>query len=1421
MFHPATLRWFETHLGAPTPVQARGWPALARGDHALLVAPTGSGKTLAAFLVALDRLLARPPGPGGGVRVVYVSPLKALAYDVERNLATPLAGIRAAAAAMGRSVAEVGVAVRTGDTPTRERARFARDPADILVTTPESLFLMVGSGVREALRGVETVIVDEIHALAPTKRGAHLALTLERLDALAGRPVQRVGLSATVRPVEAVAAYLGGDRPVTVIDAADRPRLDLSVEAWLPALADDGALDAADARRAAPAAVPEATFPLDRGGWTAQHQRMLALVRAARSTLLFTNSRRLCERLALRLNELAGEELCRAHHGSLAAEQRAEIERQLKDGRLRALVATGTMELGVDMAYVDQVLLVESPGSAARGLQRVGRAGHQVGGRSRGVIFPRHRADLVECAVVARDMLRGEIEALAVPRNPLDVLAQQVVAMVADADTDADRLYALVRRAAPWSALPRAAFDGVLGLLAGRYPSGALADLSARIVWEPDTGRLRARRGAGTLTRLNAGAIPDRGLYGVFLGEGGPRVGELDEEMVFESRVGDVVQLGASTWRIEAITRDRVQVRPAPGETGRMPFWRGAGAGRPAEVGQKLGAFLRALEERSPEESEALLVAEHALDPRGARQLLDVLAEQRAATGALPTDRCVVVERFPDETGDTRLCLLSPFGARVHGAWAMALQALLSRRGGAVPQALYGDDGVVVRVAAGEAEPGPEALVPAPEMVEELVLERLVDTPLFAACFRENAARALLLPRNRPGRRTPLWAQRLRAQNLLATVREWPDFPILVETVRECLRDVLDLDGFVRVLEGLRGGEVRLHVADTREASPFARALVWRWTNEWLYELDGPAAERRAAALHVDRTLLRELIGEADWLVALDPAVFPEVEAELQGTAEGWQAPDRDTLHDVLRRVGDLDGEEIDARCAGDGRAWARALAREGRAVRVEVAGATRWAAAEDGPLLARVADDPDAFAALARRYARTHAPFGAAALAARFGLPVGPVAAALDGLAARGALTRGRFHPEAGGLEWAEPAVLQRLRRRSQERAKQAVEARDAPAYARMLARWQGVGLPGPGLARLREVVASLEGCPLPFGDLEAAVLPARVPGYRPAMLDELGAMGEVVWVGHRPLGDADGRIALYRRDRVGLLVDPPAPGAVGALERALLDHLDARGATFLAELRAAAAEPLDAVLEALWGLAWRGLVTNDTFGPLRAMATTRARRGALAAGGRWSTVARLVGEGEATRRAWARGEALLRRYGVVGVEAARHEEVPGGGAGVYPVWRALEEAGRARRGWFVEGLGGAQFAAPGAVEALRADAAGGVVVLAATDPANPYGALLAAPMPGLRRAAGARVVLVEGALAAFVERSGRSLRFGPVEEGARRAALAALAQAARQGGRPLRLETVDGQPALGEPWAGWLRAAGFGMTPRGWEAG
>ncbi len=1462
-------------------MQAAGWEAIAGGAHALLLAPTGSGKTLAAFLWCLDRL-GHEAGAAGGVRALYVSPLKALAYDIERNLRAPLAGIARAAEALGQPFRAPRIAVRTGDTPARERREMLRDPADILITTPESLYLMLGSSARETLRACRTVIVDEIHALAPTKRGAHLALSLERLAAITAGDPQRIGLSATQRPLDEIGRFLGGDRPVALIDTSEPPRLDLTIEVpveEMEAVRSERAIEHAEGHQSGATGI-----------WAAIHPRLVELIRGHKSTIVFANSRRLCERLAQGINELAGESLVRAHHGSVSRPQREEIEEMLKAGTLRGLVATSSLELGIDMAAVDLVVQIESPGSVARGLQRIGRAGHQVGARSVGRIFPKHRADLLEATVVARRMTEGAVEPTRVPRNALDVLAQQIVALVASApeggldptgrgggDEQAaglqvTRVEALVKRAYPYATLSRDVLASVLDMLAGRYPSDEFADLRPRLTWDRATDRLTPRRDARLVSILSGGTIADRGLYAVHLGPNGPRIGELDEEMVYESRVGETFLLGATTWRIAEITRDRVIVTPAPGEPGKMPFWRGEGPGRPLELGRALGAFVRELGDKSQRAAETWLTQTAPVERRAARNLWRYVADQREATGTLPTDRDITVERFRDELGDFRICILSPFGARVHAPWALALEA---RLGGPAPfaeagnvegprepaaaaplddgqlwqrevQTIWSDDGIVLRFAGLDDPPDLRTLIPDPDEIEELVLGQLTHSPLFATHFRENAARALLLPRRRPNARSPLWAQRLKAQNLMAAALRYPSFPIVLETVRECLQDVFDLPALKELLEGIRRREVRVVEVETGSASPFARSLAFAYVAAYMYEGDAPLAERRAQALTLDRQLLRELLGQEELAALLDPAALQDVEAELQATDPERQIRHADAAHDLLRRIGDLSADELAARteppAARQVGGWLRGLAETHQAAAVRIAGEDRWIAAEDiaryrdalgvqppaGTPLALLAPADKPLEGLVARWARTHAPFMARRLAARFGLARGQIEPILDALVASGRLVRGQFRP-GGDAEFCDAEVLRVIRRRTLARLRSQVAPVEADVLARFLPRWHGVGLARGGTARLREVIEQLEGVYLPFSDLERAVLPARVRDFSPGMLDELGALGEVVWVGGGALGGDDGRVALFRRDRARTLLDArEVPEALADRHRALLSALEAQGASFFAQLSAALPDATTReVVDALWDLVWAGLVTNDTFQPLRALTAPRRLRNTAhnliaQAAGRWSAVAALLRPPAApTELAHARALALLERYGVVSREAAGVEGLPGGFASLSPVFRALEDAGKIRRGHFVEGLSGAQFAHAGAVDRLRAARDGDdVVVLAALDPANPYGALIPWPADGdsapPRRAAEARVVLVRGAPVLYLERGGRRLRVFTADEKLLQAAVDALRGSIGAGRRrPLRVETVNGAPALKSALGAPLRRTGFRVEP------
>jgi ATP-dependent Lhr-like helicase len=1511
-FAPATQAWLDGAFAAPTAAQVGAWDAIGRGEHTLVVAPTGSGKTLAAFLSAIDRLSSelRPDDVKARCRVLYVSPLKALAVDVERNLRAPLAGIRQAAARLGLPEPDVTVAMRSGDTSTDERRLFARRPSDILITTPESLFLLLTSAARDALRGVTTVIVDEVHAVCATKRGAHLALSLERLDALLPAPAQRIGLSATVRPVSEVATFLAGGRPVTVVQPPLAKTVELEVVVpvqdmtELGGAADDLGGPAASAQRRASI-------------WPHVEERVLDLVEQHRSTIVFANSRRLAERLTARLNELAAERagiapsetpappaqvmaqsgagraegptvVARAHHGSVSREQRSIVEDELKAGRLPAVVATSSLELGIDMGAVDLVIQVESPPSVASGLQRVGRAGHQVGAVSRGVIFPKFRGDLLECAVVAERMRAGDLESSHYPRNPLDVLAQHVVAMVALDTVTVDELDALVRRTAPFAGLPRSALEGVLDMLAGRYPSDAFAELRPRIVWDRVAGTLTARGGAQRLAVTSGGTIPDRGLFGVFLAGGdgpGRRVGELDEEMVYESRVGDVFLLGSTSWRIEEISHDRVLVTPAPGEIGRMPFWKGDSPGRPAELGRAMGAFLREVGSADAATATARMRAA-GLDEWGAENLLAYVDEQRSATGRLPDDRTVLVERFRDELGDWRLVVHSPFGAPVNAPWALAIGARLREHYGIEVASMHSDDGIVLRLPDTEGDPaGSDVVVFDPDEIAALVTAEVGGSALFAARFRECAARSLLLPRRDPRRRTPLWQQRQRAHQLLQVAGEYGDFPVVLETMRECLHDVFDLAGLTGLMREIAGRSVRVVEVETPAASPFARSLLFGYVGMFLYEGDAPLAERRAQALSLDSALLAELLGATDLRELLDADAIAEVEQEITRLAADRHARGPDSVHDLLRVVGDLTTPEAIARGA-----TARDLAdleADRRVIRVRIAGEQRWIAIEDA---GRVRDAlgvalpvgiPEAFTEpvrdplgdLVSRYGRTHGPFTAADVAARLGLGVAVANTALARLTASGRVVQGEFRPDSVGTQWCDTEVLRAIRRRSLAALRREVEPVPAAALARFVPAWQGVGARSArGVDGVLRVVEQLAGVPLPASALESLVLPSRIADYSPAMLDELTLAGEVVWTGAGAVPGQDGWIVLAPRDGAALAL-PPADTA-GDLAATVMSQLGPDEALFFPALseRVAAlcgdsapdsAPTADAIAAAVWELVWAGMLSNDTLAPVRARlgtartVTARARpprvrygRYATLAPGGLRTAAHAVPSGmggrwsatpgrdlDPTRRAVTAAEQLLDRYGLVTRGAVSAERVVGGFAAVYPVLKAAEEAGRTRRGYFVDGLGAAQFAVPGAVDRLRAQARPNelrepapTVVLAAADPANPYGAALAWPSPLSQpapapvrghqpsRKAGALVVLVDGLAVIYVERGGRTLLSFSDDPALLQPAADALALAVRDGalGR-LQVERSDGGPVQSSALGGALAAAGFRPSPRG----
>ncbi len=1482
-FSEPAAAWFSTTFPKPTPPQVKGWPVIANGDHTLILAPTGSGKTLTAFFWGLDQLTKQPPPEDkmARTRILYISPLRALAVDVEKNLRAPLQGVRLAAERLGKPFYEPKVALRTGDTPADERAKMARNPADLLITTPESLYLMLTSKVRETLASVETVIIDEIHALAATKRGAHMAVSLERLDKLTHKPAQRIGLSATQRPLEEIARFLGGydvtakttkPRPVKIVDAGISKTLDVEVIVPVPDMGRLGELLPND-----PAANPDSGGPERASIWPSMHPRLLDLVQEHRSTIIFVNARRLSERLATRLNELAvegenrsaeaegrppapGEELVKAHHGSLSREQRLIIEDQLKRGTLKGLVATSSLELGIDMGAVDLVVQVESPGAVSRGLQRIGRAGHQVGAPSVGKFFPKHRSDLVEAAVVVDRMMTGLIEETRYPRNPLDVLAQQIVAACALDDWDVEELLNMMRGSANFTELSDDGFNAVLDLLSGRYPSDEFAELRPRIIWDRVEGKVRGRPGAQRLAVTSGGTIPDRGLYGVFLPDGA-RVGELDEEMVYESRAGETFLLGASTWRIQEITHERVIVTPAPGQRGKMPFWHGDGPGRPLELGRAIGQFVREISGMDHNKADKRLRERHGLDEMASSNLLQYLAEQKEVTIALPTDRNIVVERFRDEIGDWRICVLSPFGAQVHAPWGMALQHRLTEQWGWEVELMWSDDGIVIRLPeAVDRLPVDELLID-PDDLDELLITQLPNTAMFASRFRECSARALLLPRRRPGQRTPLWQQRQKAADLLTVAAKYPSFPMLLEATRECVNDVFDVPALRQVLTDLRSRKVKVTSVDTDKASPMASSLLFGWIAQYMYAGDAPLAERRAAALSLDRDLLRDLLGAEELRELLDPEVLEKLNSELQRTAEGWRAKTVDAVEDLMRWLGPLSMLEIEARVDGLNAEIAVAqLLEERRVISVVVAGEARVAAAEDASRLRDalgVALPPglpmaftdsvmDPLGDLLSSYARTHGPFTTAEAGERLGLDNERVIQGLSELERQGRVVRGEFRPDGTEREWCHDDVLRVLRRRSLAALRSEVEPVEQDVLARFLTEWQHIDSNYRGVDGLAEVLTSLQGASLPASTLESDILPARLRYYSPADLDTLLSAGELVWTGAGSLGTTDGRIRLVWRDQAPLLLpevnDPPED----ELHDVIRGCLGARGAVFWSDILIAVKDAgqvatEQAVLMALWDLVWAGEVTNDSLTPLRALvsgatpkkATSRGRArrrpnlrsisrlGPPAATGRWSLVGPLKQPAVTpTESATSRALQLLERYGVLTREMALAEGAEGGFAGVYPVLKALEERGQVRRGYFVSGLGAAQFALPGAVDRLRderkrdqtqaetgsAAAAAEVtpIVLAATDPAQPYGAALGWPESEGRpsRSAGAYVVLVDGKPLAFLERGGKSLTLfeGAVDDTSWVEALAGLVKVTRQV-KSIEIQKIDGKPPAEAP--------------------
>lgn len=1565
LFSAPTKSWFQGAFDSPTAAQAGAWQAIANDNHVVVVAPTGSGKTLAAFLWAIDQISrqAHPPQlPQDRCKVLYISPLKALAADVERNLNSPLHGIDQASARLGTPSQPIVVGTRTGDTPPAERRKFAKTPPDILITTPESLYLMLTSGARAGLRGVETVIIDEIHYVAGTKRGAHLAISLERLDQLLPHPARRIGLSATVEPVSAVSEFLAGGRAineggrnVVVVQPRVEKVFDIAVEVPVADLANPGTPTQAGDPAFAPAQRASV--------WPHVEERIVDLITQNTSTLVFTNARRGAERLTARLNEIwetkLGSELppegqrfaariqaqsgtssgalpllARAHHGSMSRLERTRTESDLKQGRLPCVVSTSSLELGIDMGSIDLVAQVGPPPSVASGLQRVGRAGHQVGAVSHGVLFPLHRGDLIPTAVIAHRMRTAQIEPFHRVANPLDVLAQQIVAMLAVDDWALEDLTKLLRRASPFAQLGQGTLTAVLDMLAGRYPSEDFGELRARIIWDRVTNTLSGRPGALRLATTSGGTIPDRGLFGVFLADqapsqtnavgseiaigetptrGGKRVGELDEEMVYESRVGDVFTLGSSTWRIEDITADRVLVTPAPGVPGRLPFWKGDSLGRPVELGRAMGAWLRTGAPKRHEDD-----VWQGLTASAQANLADYLTQQEESTGVLPTDKTIVVEKFRDELGDWRVVIHTPFGARVHAPWALVIGERIRTKLGIDAAAMHSDDGIVLRLPSSDFEYDaldPQAGASGGELelselfldsvsVPEAVRSQVSDSSLFGARFREAAARALLLPRLRPDKRQPLWQQRHRASQLLGVAANFPDFPIVLEAVRECLQDDFDVPALTQLMTEVENGTISVVEVTTSTASPFAQSLLFGYTAQFIYDGDAPLAERRAAALTLDPTLLAELLGTqgaADIADLLDPDAIVQTASELAYLSSNRTLRSAEALWDFMKRWGPATTEQLQLRVdpASEETAeqWLASLEQARRVIKVRLGGVatqTRWqwividdagrlrdalgVALPPGIPAAFTAAVADPLGDLIRRHARMHVPFTARSVADRFGIGIAVAQQALTALVTAGALTTGRLlPPQLGGVghEFCDLEVMRLLRRRSLAALRAEVEPVETKSLAPFLSSWHGLGQHRGVVGTLR-AIEQLAGAVLPVSALESQILPARVSNYAPAMLDELTASGEVTWAGHRaipgPRGGKDGMISLHIADSAPATL-PLCPD-ISTHPEFSSDHLAVyellrAGALFAPRIVQLSGLSAGQVTTILWDLTWAGYLTNDTLAPLRALlgakgsapasrAPARARpmrsftlpsrtmtRAPLAeptAVGRWSSHHDL--EVDHGLRMHVLASVLLDRYGVVTRTVNASEDLQGNFNDVYKILAAAETTGQVRRGYFIEHLGGAQFAAPGTVDLLRTvdldrqaiTERGGYTVktLAALDPANPYGGALpwpqtvpqqSATMPRPGRKVGGTVVLVNGELVIYVEKGGRSILTFTDSPGALAAGFQDLIKQVNAHAIPsLSVQKVNGHEALGllkqipsNPVIDAMTGAQMSVTPQG----